>query len=49
LIDVLGDNVLEVCHVGSTAIKGILAKPIIDIHVVVRDNKTLNVECMQSA
>ncbi|MCL2400002.1 MAG: GrpB family protein [Defluviitaleaceae bacterium] len=49
LIDILGDNVLEICHVGSTAIKGIFAKPIIDIHVVVKENKMLNVEGMQSA
>ena len=49
LIDILGNNVLEVCHVGSTAIKGILAKPIIDIHVVVKENKILNIEGMQTA
>jgi GrpB-like predicted nucleotidyltransferase (UPF0157 family) len=49
LITIVGDNVLEVCHVGSTAIKGIFAKPILDIHVVVKENKTLNIEGMHSA
>lgn len=33
--DVLGQDCIDVQHVGSTAIPGILAKPIIDIAVVV--------------
>lgn len=33
--DVLGQDCVDVQHVGSTAIPGILAKPIIDIAVVV--------------
>jgi GrpB-like predicted nucleotidyltransferase (UPF0157 family) len=32
----LGDNVLEVHHIGSTAVPGMWAKPVIDILVVVR-------------
>lgn len=35
LMDVLGDIILEIHHVGSTAIKGLMAKPIIDILLVV--------------
>jgi GrpB-like predicted nucleotidyltransferase (UPF0157 family) len=34
---ILGDNVVSIHHIGSTAIPGILAKPIIDILVEVRD------------
>jgi GrpB-like predicted nucleotidyltransferase (UPF0157 family) len=36
IIEVLGDNILEIQHIGSTAVPGLLAKPIIDILVVVR-------------
>ena len=35
--DVLGDVAIDIQHIGSTAIKGILAKPIIDIVVGVSD------------
>ena len=37
IINALGDNVVAVHHIGSTAIAGIYAKPIIDILVEVKD------------
>ena len=36
LKSVLGDKIIEVHHVGSTSIKGLKAKPIIDILLVVK-------------
>ena len=36
----LGSGVLDIQHVGSTAIPGMLAKPIIDINVAVTDSTT---------
>ncbi|HEY6618497.1 MAG TPA: GrpB family protein [Steroidobacteraceae bacterium] len=42
LRDTLGSNVLEVHHIGSTAILGIFAKPIIDILLVVQDLQLLD-------
>ncbi len=39
---VLGDNVVAVHHIGSTAIPTIYAKPIIDVLLVVQDIKTLD-------
>ena len=41
LRDALGDLALAIEHVGSTAVKGLSAKPIIDIDVVVRDETDL--------
>ena len=35
--EILGDNCLEIHHIGSTAVEGLKAKPIIDILPVVRD------------
>jgi GrpB-like predicted nucleotidyltransferase (UPF0157 family) len=35
--DALGENVVNVHHIGSTAIQGIYAKPIIDLLVEVKD------------
>lgn len=32
---VLGENLIEIHHIGSTAVKGLKAKPIIDILAVV--------------
>ncbi|MFJ7698462.1 GrpB family protein [Lysinibacillus fusiformis] len=37
IVDVLGDKVVGIEHIGSTSIKGLEAKPIIDIIVGVRD------------
>lgn len=35
--EILGDNCLELHHIGSTSVKGLAAKPIIDIMPVVKD------------
>jgi GrpB-like predicted nucleotidyltransferase (UPF0157 family) len=35
--DALGDAALEIHHVGSTAVPGLMAKPLIDINLVVAD------------
>ena len=43
LLTILGNNVCKIHHVGSTAIKGIQAKPILDIAVVVEDFHKLDV------
>ena len=37
ILDVLGDKVVGIEHFGSTSIKGLVAKPIIDIIVGVKD------------
>lgn len=34
---VLGKNIIEIEHIGSTSIKGLMAKPIIDIIIVLKD------------
>ncbi|MHA2423937.1 MAG: GrpB family protein [Candidatus Thorarchaeota archaeon] len=39
---ILGEELIEIHHVGSTSIPGILAKPIIDILPVVRDIGKIN-------
>ena len=46
---ILGDNIIEIHHVGSTAIKGIVSKPIIDIAVVVESIEAINFAGMESA
>jgi len=48
LREILGDNIIEICHVGSTAIKGIVAKPILDIAVVVKSIEAINFAGMES-
>src|SRR5574344_467527 len=42
LKDLLGNNIIDVMHVGSTSIEGLSAKPVIDIMVTV--NKLSDVE-----
>jgi GrpB-like predicted nucleotidyltransferase (UPF0157 family) len=37
IAEALGDGALDIQHVGSTAVPGILAKPILDIAVAIRD------------
>jgi len=37
ILEVLGQNVLDIYHIGSTSIPGMIAKPQIDIMVVVSD------------
>ena len=49
LENILGDNIIEINHVGSTAIKGIAAKPILDVSVVVKSAELLNFEGMKLA
>ncbi len=41
LKDILGEVICDIAHVGSTSIKSIKAKPIIDIAVAVEDFKTV--------
>lgn len=43
---VLGENVIYIYHIGSTSIKGILAKPILDLAVEVKSLEQLNKEGM---
>lgn len=45
----LGFNVKDIQHIGSTAIKGIVAKPIIDVAVVVYSLRELDIAGMESA
>lgn len=40
--DILGDNCVAVHHIGSTAVKGLKAKPIIDIMPVVKRLETID-------
>ena len=42
LKEVLGDKILEIHHVGSTSIKGLKAKPVIDILVAIKDLSKIN-------
>lgn len=41
IIQVLGQLTVSVEHVGSTSVQGLWAKPVIDIDVVISDNKLL--------
>ena len=42
ITDALGDNVVTVHHIGSTAIPNIYAKPVVDILLVVHDHADLD-------
>jgi GrpB-like predicted nucleotidyltransferase (UPF0157 family) len=42
IADILGHELIEIHHIGSTAIKGISAKPIIDILIVVRSLSSID-------
>lgn len=46
---ILGENVIDIQHVGSTSIKGIWAKPILDLAVEVKALAQLNKEGMLAA
>ena len=39
----LGDSIIEIHHIGSTSISGMVAKPIIDILTVVKDMALLQI------
>lgn len=40
--DILGDTLISVHHIGSTSVKGLKAKPIIDILIVAKDINKLD-------
>ena len=43
ILDVLGDNAIAAHHIGSTAIPAIVAKPVIDMLIVVADIESVDV------
>ena len=43
LLTVIGSHVIAIEHVGSTAVKGLAAKPVIDIDVVIKNYNTFDV------
>jgi GrpB-like predicted nucleotidyltransferase (UPF0157 family) len=45
---ILGANGMGIHHIGSTAVKGIVAKPILDVGVFVRKFDEINITGMQS-
>ncbi len=49
LLSTLGDNVIGIHHVGSTAIRGIVAKPILDVAVEIKSVGDLNIAGMEEA
>jgi GrpB-like predicted nucleotidyltransferase (UPF0157 family) len=44
---ILGSNVIDILHIGSTAIKDIAAKPIIDVAVIISQLDAINIEGME--
>ncbi|HHW32168.1 MAG TPA: GNAT family N-acetyltransferase [Clostridiaceae bacterium] len=48
IAEALGDNVFQIYHVGSTAIVGAIAKPLLDISVCVRDINAIDVHAMKT-
>ena len=49
LKEILGDNVNDIQHIGSTSINGIYAKPILDIAIVLKSFEDMNIEGMKRA
>jgi len=49
LENILGGNVAEIHHVGSTAIAGISAKPILDVAIVVKSVEAIDFAGMEAA
>ncbi len=47
LFNIWTDNVVEIQHFGSTAIKGICAKPILDVAVVIRSFSSMDKAAME--
>lgn len=45
--EILGPNAMDIQHIGSTAIKGIVAKPILDVAVVVGNLDAIDIEEME--
>ena len=48
IAEAIGDNVIEIYHVGSTSIMGAIAKPLLDISVCVKDIKSIDVPAMEA-
>lgn len=44
---ILGENIMAVYHIGSTAIRGIAAKPILDINVAVKSIEGIDIAGME--
>jgi GrpB-like predicted nucleotidyltransferase (UPF0157 family) len=49
LSDIFGENAVDIQHIGSTAIKEIYAKPILDVAVVLKSFEAMNTEGMIKA
>lgn len=47
LISILGNNVIDIQHVGSTSINGISAKPILDIGIVLHSFQAMDISAMK--
>ena len=46
--EAIGENVIQICHVGSTAIVGAISKPLLDISVCVRDVNSIDIHAMEA-
>lgn len=47
IAEAIGDNAIQIYHVGSTAIVGAIAKPLLDISVCVRDINSIDAHAME--